>query len=317
MTGISLKRTSFRTTQEFLEIITFADKYHNFVFIDYEGENHLLEPKEIEQVLGQINHYLVFTIAVRGCEFHFQRKFLLENYLRLSRVNPHLLFCIVAGHPIYPSIDTQLSSIKAFHNVLARIRGKNSSLIFLGAENIASNEIQSLCQQYTPIMPFLLHGDPRIVLKEFLPPLAVYSPLAHIIPDEEAIKSLLGYLIRRKATQQALKEKGYNLVIPPMNKELWNELIPEIQSIMLSSFDRFVLTSQNFQTRLQEFIKNGVRLLVGNPAIPEISFKLIQHFRSISCPDSGIHSLNSDTASLELAKIFSANIQSTQKPINY
>jgi hypothetical protein len=317
MTGIALKRTSFSTTQEFLEAITYADKFHNFVFIDYEGKNYLLRPKELKQIIEQIHHYLVFTIAVRGCEFHFQREFLLENYLRIARVNPHLLFCIVAGHPIYPSIDTQLSSIKAFHNVFTRIREKNSSVLFLGAENLASRIIQSLGVKYTPIVPFVLHGDSRIFLKKFHPPIAVYSPLAHIIPNEVAIKSLLGYLIRRKATQQTLKKKGYNFVIPPMNKDLWNELIPEIQSILLSSFDRFVLTSQNFQARVQEFIKNGVRLLVGSPAIPEISFKLIQHFRSISCPDSRIHSLNSDTVSLELAKFSSTNIKSTQKPINY
>jgi hypothetical protein len=154
-------------------------------------------------------------------------------------------------------------------------------------------------------------------LKKFLPPIAVYSPLAHIIPDEEAIKSLLGYLIRRKATQQALKKKGYNLIIPPMNKELWNELIPEIQSILQSSFDRFVLSSQNFQARVQEFIKTGVRLLVGNPAIPEISYKLIQHFRSILYPDSITNSLNRDSGSAEVAKSPSKVLQSTQKPINY
>ena len=317
MTGIALKRTSFQTTREFLETITYADKYHNFVFIDYEGQNHLLEPQELEKVIEQINHYLVFTVAARGCEFHFQRKFLMENYLRIARVNPHLLFCIVAGHPIYPSIDTQLSSINAFHNVLTRIRGKYSSVLFLGAENVASKEIRSFCQQYTPMVPFLLHGDSRIVSNKFFPPLAVYSPLAHIIPNEEAIKSLLGYLIRRKATQLALKSKGYNLVIPPMNKELWNELIPEIQSIMQSSFDRFVLTYQNFQARVQKLIGAGVRLLVGNPAIPEISIKLIQHFRSIVHPDSGTPLLNRDTASTEVAKAPSEVIQSTQKPINY
>ncbi|MFX1506214.1 MAG: hypothetical protein ACFFDC_08860 [Promethearchaeota archaeon] len=317
MTGIALKKTSFRTTQEFLEAIAYADRYHNFVFIDYEGQSNLLEPKELKQIIEQVHHYLVFTIAVRGCEFHFQRKFLLENYLRIAKVNSHLLFCIVAGHPIYPSIDTQLSSIKAFHNVFTRIRGKISSVLFLGVENVASNEIQSLCQQYNPIVPFILHGDSRIVLNEFRPPIAVYSPLAHTIPDEEAIKSLIGYLIRRKATQQALKKKGYDLVIPLMNKELWNELIPEIQSIFRSSFDRFVLTSQNFHSRIHVFIKNGVRLLVGNPAIYEISFELIQRFGTNSYPNSVHHPLNRDTVGTEVAKSRSEVIQSTQKPIKY
>jgi hypothetical protein len=317
MTGIALKRTSFKTTPEFLEAITCADKYHNFVFIDYEGQNYLLDPKELEQIVEQIHHYLVFTIAVRGVEFHFQRRFLLENYLRIAKVNPHLLFCVVAGHPIYSSIDTQLSSIKAFHNVFTRIRSKFYSVLFLGVENIALRKIQSFRQLYPPIVPFLLHGDSRIFSNKLRPPLAVYSPFAHIIPNEEAIKSLLGYLIRRKATQQTLKKKGYNLVIPPMNKELWNELIPEIQSILLSSLDKFVLTSQNFQTRVQEFIKTGVRLLVGNPAISEISFELIQRFRSIQYSDPLNCPLNLDMTNAEVSKSQPEVIQSTQKPIYY
>lgn len=317
MTGIALKRTSFRTPREFLEAITFADKYHNFVFIDYEGQKYLLDPKELEQILEQIQHYLVFTIAVRGSEFHFQRRFLLENYLRVAKINPRLLFCIVAGHPNYPSIDTQLPSIKAFHNVFTRIRDKNSSVLFLGVENITLSKIQSLAQLYSPIVPFILHGDSRIVSNKFQPPLAIYSPLAHIIPNDEAIKSLLGYLIRRKATQQALKKKGYNLLIPPMNKQLWNELIPEIRSILQSSFDRFVLTSQNFSTWIQKFMQNGVRLLVGNPAIPEIIFELIQHFRIIPVPDSLTYLIKLDTASTEINDSQSEVFHSMQKPLNY
>ena len=272
------------------------------MFIDYEGQNHLLDPNELEKITAQIQHYLVFTIAVRGGEFHFHRKFLLENYLRVARMNHHLLFSIVAGHPIYPSIDTQLSSIKAFHNIFTRIREKYSSVLFLGVENVPLSTIQILCQQYTPLFPFILQGDPRFISDKFSPPFAVYSPLAHTIPVEEAIKFQLGYLIRRKATQQALKKKGYNLVIPPMNSQLWNELIPEIQSILRSSFDRFALTSQNFQMRIQEFIQKGVRLLVGYPAIPEIKFDLIQRFSNIVVPNSSSSPLNLDTTNSEVIK---------------
>jgi len=270
----------------------------------------------LAQVLEQIRHYLVFTIAVRGSEFHFQRKYLLENYLRIARIWPHLLFCIVAGHPSYPSIDTKLPSIKAFHNIFTRIREKSSSVLFLGVENIALSNIQNLCQLYSPLIPFILQGDSRLTSNKFQPPLAVYSPLAHTIPAEEAIKSQLGYLIRRKATQQALKKGGYNLVIPPMNNQLWNELIPEIQSVLRSSFDRFVLTSQNLQIRIQEFIQKGVRLLVGYPAIPEISFELIQFFRRISNPDSVKCPIDVDTPSTEVIKFQPKVIHPIQKPLN-
>ena len=280
MTGIALKRTHFPNINAFLEAIVFADQYHNFVFLDYEGLKHLLDPNQLETIIEQIRHFLVFTIAVRGGEFHFQRKHLLENYLRLARKYSNLLFCIVAGHPAYPSVDTNLSSINGFHNILTRIRNKNSSVLFLGIENLSTSSVQKISHQYRPIIPFILHGDSRAVRSNiFPPPLAVYSPLAHSIPDEEAIKSLLGYLLRRKATQQALKNKGYYLSTPPINKEFWPELLPEIQTILRSSFHNFVLTSQNFHSRMRVFLKNGVQLVVGNPAIPEHFFDLIRSFK--------------------------------------
>lgn len=284
------------------------------MFIDYEGQKHLLDPKELEKLISQIRHYLVFTIAVRGCEFHFQRKYLLENYIRISRNYPHLLFCIVAGHPNYPSINTQLPSIKAFHNIFTRIRNKNSSILFLGVENLQLKLIQRLRQKYAPIVPFILHGDSRVISNKFQPPLAVYSPLAHSIPYEEAIKSLLGYLIRRKATQQALKKKGYNFLIPPMNNQLWNELIPEIQSVLRSSFDRFVLTSHNFQNRIEEFIQKGVQLVVGNPAIPELLFELIRSFKTFPVPNSSKCHPNLGGASTGVTKSQSEVVLPKQKP---
>ncbi|UCG01014.1 MAG: hypothetical protein JSW11_15525 [Candidatus Heimdallarchaeota archaeon] len=293
-----------------MEAIFYADKFHRFVFIDYEGQKPLLKPDELEKIVEQIRHFLVFTIAIRGCEFHFQRKHLLENYLRIARNNPHLYFCIVAGHPNYPSIDTQLPLTKAFHNIFTRIREKNSSVLFLGVENVNSKLIQKLQHQYAPIIPFILHGDPRVISNEFKPPIAVYSPLAHSISDEEAIKSLLGYLIRRNITQQELKKKGYSFITPPMNKQLWNDLIPEIQCILRSSFDRFVLTSQNYQTRIEKFIQNGVQLLVGNPAIPEHLFKLIRSFNTTLIPNSSKHRQNISTTRTKVTKSKSEIIRS-------
>ena len=78
MTGIALKRTHFPNITTFLEAIVFADQYHNFVFLDYEGLKHLLDPNQLETIIKKIRHFLVFTIAVRSGEFHFQRKHLLE-----------------------------------------------------------------------------------------------------------------------------------------------------------------------------------------------------------------------------------------------
>ncbi|MFX1284949.1 MAG: hypothetical protein ACFFB5_14910 [Promethearchaeota archaeon] len=319
LTGIALKRSHFSIYEDFLEAISFADQYHNFVFIDYEGIQNLLDPTQLETIIEQVHHNLVFTIAVRGCEFHFQRKFLLENYIRLTRKYSNLLFCVVAGHPAYSSIETRLPVIKAFHNVFTRIRSKQSSLLFLGIENVTSDLVNILKQEYYPIMPLILHGDPRVICTtKILPPFAVYSPLAHSVPDEVAIKSLLGYLLRRKITQEALKKKGFCFLTPPMNKQLFNELIPEIQSILWSSFDRFVLTSQNIRNRTETFIQNGVQLIVGNPAIPGQLFELIRSFKTIIGENSSdwlesseiSNPLTGDKPPLKI-------MHSTQKPINF
>lgn len=90
LTGIALKRSHFSNNSKFLEVIRFADQYHNFLFLDYEGINHLLNPTQLETIIKQIRHHLVFTIAVRGCEFHFQRKFLLENYEVSNTLNGNI-----------------------------------------------------------------------------------------------------------------------------------------------------------------------------------------------------------------------------------
>lgn len=250
------------------------------MFLDYEGLKHLISPDLLETLIEQIRHFLVFIIAVRSCEFHFQRKYLLENYLRLARKFSNLLFCVVAGHPVYPSVNTELPSFQAFHNIFTRLRNRSSSVVFLGVENLSSRFVRGLSQKYKPVIPFLLHGDPRAVHSSgIFPPLAVYSPLAHSVPDEEAIKPLLGYLLRRKATQQALKKKGYCFLTPPMTNNCWTDLLPDIKTILRFNFQKFVLTSQNFHSRTSAFIQNGVKLIVGNPVIPEHFFELVRSFK--------------------------------------
>lgn len=262
-----------------MKAISYADRFHHFIFLDYEGLHNLLSPSQLKTILEQINNFLVFTIAVRSGEFHFKRKYLLENYLRLARSYPNLSFCIVAGHPTYSSVNVKLPVVQAFHNVFTRIRRMTSLEVFLGIENLSTELIKQIIQQYKHIIPFILHGDPRAVRSGGLaPPLAVYSPLAHSIPDEEAIKPLLGYLLRRKATQYALKQKGYYFFTPPINKNFWDELLPGIKTILRSSFHRFVLTSQNFHSRMEAFLQNGIQLVVGNPVPTEHLFKIIQNF---------------------------------------
>ena len=157
----------------------------------------------------------MFTIAVRGREFHFDREYLVENYLRIACSNPHLFFCIVAGHPAYKSVDTRLPSIKALHSILTRKRNKTSSILFCGIENIPTNVVQQITIQYDPIIPIILHGDERGERpNELSPPLAIYSPLIYSFPEKEAIVELLGYLYRLRRTRRDLIRRGYFFISP-------------------------------------------------------------------------------------------------------
>lgn len=223
-----------------------------------------------------MENFLVFTIAARGREFHFQREYLLENYLRLKNKYPNLNFCVVAGHPAYKSVDKSLPSTEALQNIFTRIRNISNSIIFFGIENIATHIVQQIIIQYESVIPFLLHGDNRIFTpNKLMSPIAVYSPITHSIPDKEAIHSLLGYLYRRRETRQALTRRGYFL-FPPMN---WNDLVPEVQTILYISFQKHVLTQQNYKSRIESFGQNGVQLVIGYPALLKHFLSLVKQFK--------------------------------------
>ncbi|MHA2074696.1 MAG: hypothetical protein ACW97X_08765 [Candidatus Hodarchaeales archaeon] len=136
--------------------------------------------------------------------------------------------------------------------------------------------VQQICIQYESIIPFLLHGDNRMFISQELnPPFAVYSPLTNTIPDEEAIPKVIGYLYRRKETRQALARRNYFL-FPPIN---WNDLVPEVQTILYVSFQKHVLTQQNYKSRINLFGQNGVQLVIGYPAIPDHFINLVKRFK--------------------------------------
>jgi len=279
LTGIALKRTNFPSINSYLNSILFADRYHRFIFIDYEGQKNLLDPDQVRSILEQTKNYIVFTISVRSAEFHMNRKYLLENYLRLLRSYPQLAFCIVAGHPAYPSVDTRIPIVKAFHYVLSRIRNKSDTPLFLGVENLSSKLIMQLIEKNGYIVPFLLHGDPRAIQSRILkPPLAVYSPITHIVRDEVALKLLTSYLLRRRATQLDLAKRGYFPSIRSIPAK-WDEISPGMKDILRTNFQKYVLTSQNFYSRIQAFSDNGVQLIVANPVIPDRYFDLVKNFQ--------------------------------------
>lgn len=232
----------------------------------------------MKSILEQIKNILVLTIAVRGVEFLEKSFDLLGEYLELTQTYTNFTFCIVAGHPAYEdSIDTQTSSIKSFHKFFKRIREITDIPLFLGAENLSSDTINRLCNKYNPIMPFLLHGDKRAVRENRIQsPFAVYSPLIHTIPHEQAIQAVMGYLLRRRTTQQQLIREGLSSseILPE-----WDNLSKPIKRILHHSFDQYVLNSSNFRSRIKIFSRQGAQLIVGHPIVSENFNDLTERFK--------------------------------------
>lgn len=274
LTGIALKRSSFQTTREFLEAIIYTDQYHPFIFLDYEGRERLVTPEQLCVILGQIRNHLVFTVSVRSAEFHKNRTCLLENYLRIADMYPNLTFCIVAGSPVYSSVDLRIPVVKAFHNILSRVRSMTTENIFLGAENLSTHFISQLVKSYGSIIPFLLYGDPRAVLSNQLPlPYAVYTPMTHLPSEDEGVKSLVKYLLRRKPILHELKQEKMN---PSTLPDTWEKLPQTAQRILRSRYPQFVLTSWNFKARIETFTHYGARLIVGYPGVHNQVFELVR-----------------------------------------
>ncbi len=220
---------------------------------------------------------MVLTIAVRGVEFLEESIDLLGEYLELTQTYENFTFCVVAGHPAYKnSIDTHISSIKAFDTVFKRIRETTDIPLFLGAENLSSNTINQLCDKYIPIIPFLLHGDKRAIQKNGInSTFAVYSPIAHTISHTQAIQAVISYLLRRKTTQKLLIREGlsYSEISPE-----WDKLSQQVKHILEHSYDRYVLNSRNLW-RTKIFARQGAQLIVGHPIISRDFIGLTKRFR--------------------------------------
>ncbi|WP_455140301.1 hypothetical protein [Candidatus Hodarchaeum mangrovi] len=275
LTGIALKRSQFLSYQAFLRAIDFSYKYHKFVFIDYEGIGSLLDPLQLKTILKSTTGVVVLTIAARASEFHQQGRFLLENYLE-TLSSQRLLYCVVAGYPFYSTIDCKNSITDAIPNILERIRKRTNSLIFLGTENIPTKYIVKWMNSYQSIIPFMLHGDRRISTSVFNPPYGVYSPLTHIIADNYAIEYLIPYLLKRKEISKALAFYGYSPT--SLSRLTWRCLNEREKTIITAGFQKYVLTSLNFQQCIKLFVKNKVRLIIANPAIKEFYEDLVRSF---------------------------------------
>ncbi|MHA1213725.1 MAG: hypothetical protein ACTSR2_15065 [Candidatus Hodarchaeales archaeon] len=277
MTGVALKRSRFFSRKAFFKAIEFALKYHKYVFIDYEGIGNQLTPSQIKFLLEKTNNNIVVTIATRAKEFRSSGTFHFDNYLELFKYQNFKLN-VVAGHPSCSTVNTRISKEGSLEDFVYKIGEHTNSVIFLGTEGIRTKFIENLrnlVKSSNSLIPFVLNGDYRLREKVFYPPLAVYSPLTHIISEEEAMKHVLSYLLRRKETIQEFLGHGLN---PALVSTKWDKIGQGYKKVILEMYKRFILGSGNFQEQISMFRRSGVGLIVGNPMITDIYQDLVKSF---------------------------------------
>ncbi|MFX1514540.1 MAG: hypothetical protein ACFFCQ_18395, partial [Promethearchaeota archaeon] len=131
-----------------MNLILQACQHHQYVVVDYEGADLLLSPAFLEKILNRHNGYqgkLILTLAARANEFagNFAR---LREYTQLASAYDQLGFCIVAGHPAYPSVDPSISSytIMEWMAKILRSQTPSTTQMFVGTENLSLQFIASL-----------------------------------------------------------------------------------------------------------------------------------------------------------------------------
>ncbi|PWI46475.1 hypothetical protein CEE45_16615 [Candidatus Heimdallarchaeota archaeon B3_Heim] len=222
---------------------------------------------------------MVLTVAVRALEFQNGND-LLRSYLDMIADNSNLSLNLVAGHPAY-DIDQTVSVENALNKSFTQIRQRTDRPMFLGIENLSTRIIKSICRSYSPVIPFALNGDYRVMngfSKKISCPLAIYTPLA-IETDqfENNISDFLPYLLRRRVLQDRLK--AANLWKDELTNSTWSEFSRKAQKIIRYSLNELIITDANIDKKLMEFRSHNVKLLVGYPAISSIKNQQIEGFK--------------------------------------
>ena len=256
-TAVAFKKSLFEKEKNFLFAIKMADRYHNFVFLDYEGKNFLLSPQKLEQLLQRARGNIVFTLATRAVELRSTS--LLSQYLELAQSYENLFFTVVAGHPAYDSVDTRISFRDSIAYLLERIREHTKAPIFIGSENVSLHFIMKLDHLFSRLIPFLLNGDDRLLqFGSKFSSLALYSPVIFDVTKDQAVKLYYSYLLRRKYSQMLLKTLSGTC--SQMNV---HELLHSHRSLMHHLLDKFVLTEDRILEIQSQLLGNNVSMLVG------------------------------------------------------
>ncbi len=242
--------------------------------------DNLLSIQEIESLLRKLNNSLVLTIAVRAVEFQ-NGSDLWRSYLNLFADNPNMGLNIVAGHPAY-NIDQSISLKETLGKYFTEIRKRTDRPIFFGIDNISSKLVRKICQRFSPIIPFGLHGDKRLLngfSKELEHcTLAIYTPLAIASQkDEDDLDELLPYLLRRRSIKkQLLRIKKTSAGRIKSSQSTSSE---EVQKVIRDNLGDFILTDSNIEEKMVEFSSHNIKLLVGYPAISSIRDQQIEEFK--------------------------------------
>jgi len=250
----------------------------NFHVLDAEWLHTDISINELQNLLSfrerfAINPFMILTISTRRDDASLR----LGEALRVINKYANCGLCLVAGNKRYLNESEQRKpAVKTLQKFVKSAREKTQKTIFIGSEGLV-REAAKLAKEYD-LIPFLLLNQN---LEEDLKvtweitggmPTAVYAPtyFAERKADDDVIKHLLGYLLRRRWVCERLAEKGYlSEAQALLNEGFKDSANQHLKRLLGELADRFSINGdvERMKSRIQQLKSLGVNILVALPII--------------------------------------------------
>lgn len=252
----------------------------NFHVLDAEWSYTDISINELQSLLRlrerfATNPVTILTISSRRDDAPLR----LGEALRVINKHANCGLCLVAGNKRYLNESEQRKpAVKTLRKFVKRARERTQRTIFIGSEGLV-REAAKLAEEYD-LIPFLLLNqnleEDLKVTREITGgmPTAVYAPtyLADRKADDDVIKHLLGYMLRRRWVCERLAEEGcLGEAQALLNEGSSDDANQHLKRLLRELADRISINGdvERVRSRIQRLRSLGVNILVSLPIIEE------------------------------------------------
>jgi len=252
----------------------------NFHVLDAEWSNTDISINELQNLLRfrekfAMNPVTILTISTRRDDAPLR----LKTALKVINKYTNCGLCLVAGNQRYlneyeqrrPAVETLQKFVESAHE-------RTQRTIFIGSEGLVG-EAAKLAEKYD-LIPFLLLSqnleEDLKVTREITGgmPTAVYAPtyFANRKADDDVIKHLLRYMLRRRWVYERLIEKGcLSEAQALLNEDFSNNANQHLKHLLRELADKLSINGdmERVKSRIQQLKRLGVNILVALPIIEE------------------------------------------------